>query len=118
MLSMIVMLMFCLSSYCQNDTIPLRGVDNGGVNISFADVRIINSKLLELKYTKQELLVKDTIIRLNEIKYNELNKEALNLQNKLNSLNVELAKSNKKKKVYGITAIVGVVAALFSFIIK
>lgn len=116
------MLMFCLSNYCQNDvindTIPLRGIYNGGITISFADIRIINSKLLELRYTKQELLAKDTIIQLNETKYNELNKEALLLQDRVKSLNAELIKSNKKKKVYGIAAITGVVATLFSFIIK
>lgn len=108
--------------YCQNDSIPYGGAT---INLSITDVRRINTKLIEAKFNKQRLVIKDSIIASHEQRFNALNNEVNILQNKLNdsnninkSLNTELAKNRKKANILSGVAISSITAFIVSLFIR
>lgn len=80
-------------SWCQseiNDSIhPLRGVNitDTTVLVPISMIRIANSKIIKAKLYKGIIEEQDSIINLQKIKYNALNKEVENLQYNLNNSN-------------------------------
>ncbi len=108
--------------YCQNDSILYGGAT---ISVSIDDIRRINTKLIEAKFDKQRLVIKDSIIASHEQRFNALNNEVNILQNKLNdsnninkSLNAELAKNRKKANILSGVALSGITAFIVSLFIK
>lgn len=90
---MIVLLGSYSRSWCQseiNDSIhPPRGVNTTDttVLVPISMIKIANSKIIKAKLYKDIIEEQDSIINLQKIKYNALNKEVENLQYNLNNSN-------------------------------
>ena len=99
---MIALLSCFTSSYANNDYSLLRG-SNDSTLISYNDLRLVNSKLIELEYTKQKN------IKLNNIIYNDSilisNYKVMN--NSLIKTNNKLKTKNKISFITALIAIIG-----------
>lgn len=95
---MIVLVSCSINSLASNQHIPSTG-DLDSTKIAYSDLRIVNSKLIELKYEKEinkqlsEIIENDSVIINN---YQIINKE-LNNKNK---------KYKKQRNIFGISTIV------------
>lgn len=99
------MLLSCLKSWSQNSNYNI-SLTGDSVMVAISDLRIVNSKLITAKYDAERIIIKDSIINLQNQKYNALNIEVKNLQDKLyvaNELNDNLERSieklNKRNKI-------------------
>lgn len=91
-------------------------VQEDSVLISYNDLRVVNSKLIELKYEKETNNILRTIIRNDSLVIDTLTIDNLRLTTEVQTLN----KSNKKYKKqrnagFGI-GIAGIVATIFMLI--
>ena len=88
---MIVLLSCFTSSYANNDYFLLRG-SNDSTLISYNDLRLVNSKLIELEYTKQ----------IND-KYKELHKtdstSIVVLNNNIKNVSNKVRKVTKERNI-------------------
>lgn len=99
------MLLSCLKSWSQNSNIdiPLTG---DSAMVAIKDLRIANIKLINAKYNAEKIIIKDSIINLQDKRYNLLNIEVKHLQDKLhnandlnNTLKKDVEKANKRNKI-------------------
>lgn len=118
-----MLLLNCLNSWCQNNS--LTGGQKDSVLISIADIRIANQKLIENKYNKQIIAQQDSLIMLHRNKYNALIIESSSLQDKLyNSYKVNkdlensLKSANNKCKFLGGIATTSIIAFVVCIICK
>ena len=121
----IVLTLSCSKSYCLNDTTFLRGVEEDSIKIPVEYIKVANKKLIELKYLKQELALRDSIIILTNEKYDALDVEVSELQTKLDrvnkvneELNDELLRATLKNKFTSGCAAVGIAATIFLILFK
>ena len=111
-------------SYCLNSS-PLRGIENDSILVPIDYIKTANKKLIELKYLKREVALKDSIIVLNNAKYDALDVEVYELQKKLDesnkdieSLNKKLLRSDKKYKFSSGCAIISVATTILLILFK
>ena len=102
---MIVMLLGCLKSWSQNSNIDI-SLTGDSAMVAIKDLRIANIKLINAKYNAEKIIIKDSIINLQNKRYDLLNIEVKHLQDKLhnaNDLNNTLKKdfetANKRNKI-------------------
>lgn len=101
------MLFFSLRVWSQNDSLsnhsPLQG-DSATVTVPLSLIKQANNKLIEHKYCPIIIANKDSIIRLERLKYNiadSLYNDKLQLMNKnIQKLNNDIARSNKRAKIW------------------
>lgn len=107
-----LMLFFSLRVWSQNDSLsnhrPLRG-DIATVTVPLSLIKQANNKLIEHKYCPIIIANKDSIINLERTKYSiadSLYNDKLQLMNKnIQELNNDIARSNKRAKIWAGTAI-------------
>lgn len=107
-----------------NDS-PLRGIKNDSILVPIDYIKTANKKLIELKYLKREVALKDSIIVLNNAKYDALDVEVYELQKKLDesnkdveALNKKLLRSKNKYKFSSGCAIVSVATTILLILFK
>ena len=93
---MTALLSCSINLYANNYNIPSTGevVQEDSVLISYNDLKVVNGKLIELKYEKETNNVLRTIIRNDSLIIDTLTINNLRLTSKVKTLN----KSNKKYK--------------------
>lgn len=102
-----LMLFFSLKVWSQNDSLsnhrPLRG-DSATVVVPLSFIKQANNKLIEHKYCPIIIANKDSIIKLERLKYNiadSLYNNKIQLMNKnIQELNNDIARSNKRAKIW------------------
>lgn len=102
-----LMLFFSLKVWSQNDRLPnhrpLRG-DSATVTVPLSLIKQANNKLIEHKYCPIIIANKDSIIKLERFKYDiadSLYNDKLQLMNKnIQELNNDIARSNKRAKIW------------------
>lgn len=102
-----LMLFFSLRVWSQNDSLsnhrPLRG-DSATVTVPLSLIKQANNKLIEHKYCPIIIANRDSIIRLERLKYDiadSLYNDKLQLMNKnIQELNNDIARSNKRAKIW------------------
>lgn len=115
---MIMTLLICSRSYCQNDVHPLRGnIPTDTVYpIPISLIRIANHKLIEHQYCHIIINEKDSIIALKDRQRHiadSLNRAKIEYMfSNVQRLEQNIEKANKRKKIWATTAI-GAVAAFF-----
>ena len=102
---MIVMLLGCLKSWSQNSDIDI-SLTGDSTMVAIKDLRIANIKLINAKYNAEKIMIKDSIIDLQNKRYDLLNVEVKHLQDKLhtandlnNTLKKDFEKVNKRNKI-------------------
>ena len=93
---MIVLLSYSINLYANDYHISSTGevTEEDSVSISYTDLKIVNSKLIELKYEKETNNILRTIIRNDSLIIDTLTVDNLRLTSEVQTLN----KSNKKYK--------------------
>lgn len=113
MLIMIVLLNYSINSY-GNDNISFTGeLDSDSTLIAYSDLKIVNSKLIELEFQKEINLKLQDIIKLDSIVIDTLlfnNKNLLTENNKLNK------KANRYKKQRNVAIGVGIVGIITTIV--
>ena len=115
---MIALLSCSINLYANNYHIPSTGevVQEDSVLISYNDLKVVNGKLVELKYKKETNNILRTIIRNDSLVIDTLTIDNLRLTTEIQTLN----KSNKKYKKqrnagFGI-GIAGIIATILMLI--
>lgn len=103
-----IVLLNCSISLLANDSIPSTG-ERDSVLISYNDLRIVNSKLVELNYTKQINTKLKTIIANDSVIIS-------NYKSITNKLNTSCKTYKKQRNVVFITAVTAIVGLLVSLI--
>ena len=113
MLIMIVLLNYSISSYT-NDNISFTGeLDSDSTLISYSDLKIVNSKLIELEFQKEINLKLQDIIKLDSIVIDTL----LFNNNNLITENIKLnKKANRYKKQRNVVTGIGIVGIITTIV--
>ncbi len=121
----IVLVMNCFWSYSQTNHHSYGESSKDSVLVPMSYIRLANEKLIELKYIKKEIALKDSIIYLNNAKYDALDVEVAELQNKLDdankindNLNKSLSSYRNKYKFSSGCAAVAVATTIFLILFK
>ena len=120
-----LMLFFSLKVWSQNDSLsnhcPLRE-DSATVTVSLSLIKQANNKLIEHKYCPIIIANKDSIIRLERLKYDIAdslyNEKIMLLNNNIQKLNNDINRKRKTIKVLSGTALGAVSLFLLTFLIK
>ena len=117
--------MNCFWSYSQTNVPSYGESSKDSVLVPIDYIRLANKKLIELKYLKQESILKDSIIYLNNAKYDALDVEVEELQRKLDesnkvnaNLNNVLSSCKNKYKFASGCAAVAVATTIFLILFK
>lgn len=122
MLLVIALLLSCSSGWCQNDaTHPLRG-DTTKVIVSIDLIRKANVKLIEHKHCPDIISAKDTIIRLERLKYHTLdsiyNAELIKCYNNVQVLQKQVNSTKRRNKILGGATIGSVAIVVLTLLLK
>lgn len=120
-----LMLFFSLKVWSQNDSLsnhhPLRG-DSATVTVTLSLIKQANNKLIEHKYCPIIIANKDSIIKLERLKYDIAdslyNEKIILLTNNIQKLNNDINQKRKTIKVLSGTALGAVSLFLLTFLIK
>ena len=115
---MIALLSCSINLYANNYHIPSTGevVQEDSVLISYNDLKVVNGKLVELKYKKETNNILRTIIRNDSLVIDTLTIDNLRLTTEIQTLNKSNKKYKKQRNVgFGI-GIAGIVATIFMLI--
>ena len=120
-----LMLFFSLKVWSQNDSLPnhcpLRG-DSVTVTVPLSLIKQANNKLIEHKYCPIIIANKDSIIKLERLKYDIAdslyNEKIVLLNNNIQKLNNDINRKRKTIKVLSGTALGAVSLFLLTFLIK
>lgn len=116
MLIMIVLLNYSINSY-GNDSISFTGeLDSDSTLIAYSDLKIVNSKLIELEFQKEINLKLQSIIKLDSIVIDTLifNNNYLITEN--NKLNKKTKRYKKQRNVAIGVSIVAIIVTLVALI--
>ena len=110
---MIVLLNYSINSYT-NDNISFTGeLDSDSTLIAYSDLKIVNSKLIELEFQKEINLKLQDIIKLDSIVIDTL----LFNNNNLITENIKLnKKANRYKKQRNIVTGIGIVGIIITIV--
>lgn len=120
-----LMLFFSLKVWSQNDSLsnhhPLRG-DSATVIVPLSLIKQANNKLIEHKYCPIIIANKDSIIKLERLKYDIAdslyNEKIILLNDNIQKLNNDINQKRKTIKVLSGTALGAVSLFLLTFLIK
>ena len=115
---MIALLSYSINLYANDYHISSTGevVQEDSVLISYNDLKIVNGKLIELKYEKETNNVLRTIIRNDSLIIDTLTIDNLRLTSEVKKLNKSNKKYKKQRNVgFGI-GIVGIITTIFMLI--
>lgn len=105
---MIVLLSYSTNLLAQNNKHSSTG-ELDSVRVSYNDLRIVNSKLIELDYTK----------RINNKLYNIIHNDSIiinNYKSVNNNFNKTIIKYKRQRNVAFVTSLCAIVGIIFSFI--
>lgn len=108
-----IVLCHCSTSYCQNDTIPPTGGLEDSVLISYNDLRIVNGKLIELKYEKEINSRLKDIIRNDSVAIALGSSINAGLNNKYNRDTKKLRRQRNGIAIGGIGAVILLILSMF-----
>lgn len=119
---MIVLVWSCLNGWCQTESPhPLRGNDTI-VNVRIDLIRKANVKLIEHKHCPGIINAKDTIIKLERLKYNTLDSlykvELSKYYNNAQILQKQINSTKRRNKILGGTAISSIAVLVLTLLIK
>ena len=108
---MIVLLSYFINLYANDYHIPSTGevVQKDSVLISYDDLKVVNSKLIELKYEKETNRVLRTIIRNDSLIIDTLTIDNIRLTSDIQKLNKSNKKYKKQRNAGFIVAIIGII---------
>lgn len=115
---MIALLSCSINLYANNYHIPSTGevVQEDSVLISYNDLKVVNGKLIELKYEKETNNILRTIIQNDSLIIDTLTVDNLRLTSKVQALNKSNRKYKKQRNVgFGI-GIVGIIVTILMLI--
>ena len=115
---MIALLSCSINLYANNYNISSTGevIQKDSVLISYNDLKVVNCKLIELKYEKETNNVLRTIIRNDSLVIDTLTIDNLRLTSEVKTLNKSNKKYKKQRNVgFGI-GIVGIITTIFMLI--
>ena len=115
---MIVLLNYSINSYSDtiNNSSTGEVVQEDSVLISYNDLKIVNGKLIELKYEKETNNILRTIIRNDSLIIDTLTVDNLRLTSEVKTLNKSNKKYKKQRNVgFGI-GIAGIIATILMLI--
>ena len=115
---MIVLLSYSINLYANDYHISSTGevAEQDSISISYTDLKIVNSKLIELKYEKETNSILRTIIRNDSLIIDTLSFDNTKLTNKVQILNKSNKKYKKQRNIgFGI-GIVGIVTTILMLI--
>ena len=115
---MIALLSCSINLYANNYHIPSTGevVQEDSVLISYNDLKVVNGKLIELKYEKETNNILRTIIRNDSLIIDTLTIDNIRLTSNIQTLNNTNKRYKKQRNVgFGI-GIAGIVATIFMLI--
>ena len=115
---MIVLLSYSTNLYANDYHIPSMGevTEEDSVFISYTDLKIVNSKLIELKYEKETNNILRTIIRNDSLIIDTLSFDNTKLTNKVQILSKSNKKYKKQRNVGFGVGIVGVITTILMLI--
>jgi hypothetical protein len=122
MLLVIALLLSCSSGWCQSDaTHSLRG-DTTKVIVSIDLIRKANIKLIEHRHCPDIINAKDTIIRLERLKYHTLdsiyNAELAKCYNNVQVLQKQVNSTKRRNKILGGATIGSVAIVVLTLLLK
>ena len=115
---MIVLLSCSINLYANNYHIPSTGevVQKDSILISYNDLKVVNGKLIELKYEKETNNILSTIIRNDSLIIDTLTVDNLRLISEVQTLNKSNKKYKKQRNIgFGI-GIAGIIATILMLI--
>lgn len=115
---MIALLSYSINLYANNYHISSTGevVQEDSVLVSYNDLKVVNSKLIELKYEKETNNVLRTIIRNDSLSIDTLTTDNIRLISNVQTLNKSNKKYKKQRNVgFGI-GIVSIITTIFMLI--
>lgn len=116
MLIMIVLLNYSINSY-GNDNIFFTGeLDSDSTLIAYSDLKIVNSKLIELEFQKEINLKLQDIIKLDSIVIDTLLFNNNNLITENTKLNKKANRYKKQRNVATAIGIVGIITTIVALI--
>ena len=119
---MTVLVWSCLNGWCQTESPhPLRGNDTI-VNVRIDLIRKANVKLIEHKHCPDIISAKDTIIRLERLKYHTLdsiyNAELVKCYNNVQVLQKQVNSTKRRNKILGGATIGSVAIVVLTLLLK
>lgn len=119
---MTVLVWNCLNGWCQTESPhPLRGNDII-VNVRIDLIRKANVKLIEHKHCPDIINAKDTIIKLERLKYNTLDSlykvELSKYYNNVQILQKQINSTKRRNKILGGTAVGSIAVLVLTLLIK
>ena len=115
---MIALLSYSINLYANNYHISSTGeiVQEDSILISYNDLKVVNGKLIELKYEKETNNILRTIIRNDSLVIDTLTIDTFRLATEVQTLNRSNKKYRKQRNAgFGI-GIIGIVATIFMLI--
>ena len=115
---MIVLLSYSINLYANDYHISSTGevTEEDSVFISYTDLKIVNSKLIELKYEKETNSILRTIIRNDSLIIDTLIFDNTRLINKVQTLNKTNKKYKKQRNVGFSVGIIGIITTILMLI--
>ena len=115
---MIVLLSYSINLYANDYHISSTGevTEEDSVSISYTDLKIVNSKLIELKYEKETNNILRTIIRNDSLIIDTLIFDNTRLTNKVQILNKSNKKYKKQRNIGFSVGIIGIITTIFMLI--
>ena len=116
MLIMIVLLNYSINSY-GNDSIPFTGeLNSDSTLIAYSDLKIVNSKLIELEFQKEINLKLQDIIKLDSIVIDTLLFSNNNFYKQNIKINTKANKYKKQRDIAVGVSIVGIITTIVALI--
>lgn len=115
---MIVLLSYSINLYANDYHISSTGevTEQDSIFISYTDLKIVNSKLIELKYEKETNSILRTIIRNDSLIIDTLIFDNTRLTNEVQILNKSNKKYKKQRNIGFGVGIVGIVTTILMLI--
>lgn len=115
---MIVLLSYSINLYANDYRISSTGevIEQDSIFISYTDLKIVNSKLIELKYEKETNSILRTIIRNDSLIIDTLTFDNTRLINEVQILNKSNKKYKKQRNIGFGVGIVGIVTTILMLI--
>ena len=114
----IVLLSCSINLYANDYYIPSTGevIQKDSVFISYNDLKVVNSKLIELKYEKETNNILKTIISNDSLIIDTLTVNNLKLTSKVQTLNKSNKKYKKQRNVGVCVGIAGIITTILMLI--
>jgi hypothetical protein len=113
---MIVLLNYSINSY-GNSNISFTGeLDSDSILIAYSDLKIVNSKLIELEFQKEINFKLQSIIELDSIIIDTLLFNNNNLITQNNKLNKKVKRYKKQRNIVTSIGIVGIITTIVALI--